>query len=247
MTWIHSHLTGRSQAVMDVDGVLSDWLFTTSGVPQGSVLGPLLFSLFIVDIRDRLRYATGSVFADDTQIYLSVPFSRLTEGLAQIAYDENVISEYAAANGLSLNLSESKILILGSNTYVNRIKLSDLPSVSVSGVSLPYVTEERSLGVVLQNDLSWRKHVSLISRKVHGTLHALKFHKNALSIEVKIKLVTALILPHLDYCCLVYHGLSDELNTRLQRLVNCSIRFIYDLRRDVHITPYRLRLGWLSV
>ena len=159
----------------------------------------------------------------------------------------NVTSEYAAANGLSLNLSKSKILILGSNTYVNRIKLSDLPSVSVSGISLPHVTEERSLGVVLQNNLSWRKHVSLISRKVHGTLHALKLNKNALSIEVRIKLVTALILPHLDYCCLVYHGLSDELNIRLQRLVNCSIRFIYYLRRDVHIEPYRLRLGWLSV
>ena len=174
---------------------------------------------------------------------LSVPVSRLTEGLAQIAYDVNVISEYAAVNGLSLNLSKSKILILGSNTYVKRIKLSDLPSVSVGGISLPYVTEERSLGVVLQNNLSWRKHVSLISPKVHGTLHALKFHKNALSIEVKIKLDTARILPHLDYCCLVYHGLSEELNIRLQRLVNYSIRFIYDLRGDVHITPYRLRLG----
>ena len=168
-----------------------------------------------------MRYATGCVFADDTQIYLSVLFSRLTEGLAQIAYDFNVISEYAAANRLSLNLSNSKILILGSNTYVNRIKLSDLLSVSVSGISLPYVTEKRSLGVVLQNNLSWRKHVSLISRKVHGTLHALKFHKNALSIEVKIELVTALISPHLDYSCLVYHGLSDELNIRLQQLVNC--------------------------
>ena len=89
--------------------------------------------------------------------------------------------------------------------------------------------------------------MSLISRKIRGTLHAVKFHKNALSIEVKIKLVTALILPHLDYCCLVYHGLADELSIRLQRLVNCGIRFIYDLRRDVHITSYRQRLGWLSV
>ena len=83
----------------------------------------------------------------------------------------------------------------------------------------------------------------LISRKIH----ALQFHKNALSVEVKIKLVTGLIVPHLDYCCVVYHGLSDELNIRLQRLVNCGIRFIYDLRRDIHITPYRQRLSWLSV
>ena len=154
-----------------------DWLFTTAGVRQ-SVLGPLLFSLFIVDIRDRLRYATGMVFADDT-LYLGVPFSRLTEGLAQITHDVNVVSEYAAANGLRLNIGKSKILILGSNAYVSWIKLSDLPPVSVGGINLPYVTIERSLRVGLQKDLSWRKHVSLISSMVHGTLHALKYHKNA--------------------------------------------------------------------
>ena len=73
------------------------------------------------------------VFADNTQIYLSVPFSKLTEGLAQIAHDVNVISEYAALNGR--NIRKSKILILGSNTYsyVSRDNLGDLPLVSIEG------------------------------------------------------------------------------------------------------------------
>lgn len=56
-----------------------------------------------------------------------------------------------------------------------------------------------------------------------------------------------LILPHSDYFCLIYHGLSSVLNVKLQRLINCSIRFIYNLKRDDHITPYRRRLGWLTV
>ena len=89
--------------------------------------------------------------------------------------------------------------------------------------------------------------MSLISLKVHGTLHVLKYHKNALSIEVATKLVAAFMLQHLDYCCLIYNRLSDELHTRLQRLVNCGIPFFYELRRNVYITPYRPRLGWLSV
>lgn len=60
-------------------------------------------------------------------------------------------------------------------------------------------------------------------------------------------LVRALIFPHIDYCCLVYHDATDYLNLKLQRLVNSGIRFIFNLRRDVHITPYRLQLKWLSV
>ena len=72
--------------------------------------------------------------------------------------------------------------------------------------------------------------------------HPLKYHKNAVFIEVKIKLITALILPHFDDCRLVYHGLSDELNIRLQRSVNCGIGFIYDPRHDEYILPYRRHL-----
>ena len=59
--------------------------------------------------------------------------------------------------------------------------------------------------------------------------------------------MTSLIFPILDYCCLVYNDLSDKLNTKLQQLINCGIRFIFDLRRDVHISPYRRSLGWLTV
>ena len=59
--------------------------------------------------------------------------------------------------------------------------------------------------------------------------------------------MTSLIFPILDYCCLVYNDLSVELNTKLQQLINCHIRFIFDLRQDVQISPYRRSLGWLTV
>lgn len=99
----------------------------------------------------------------------------------------------------------------------------------------------------MSSDLSWRRHISVVSQRVHFALNKLKFNKNSLSTALRIKLVTALVLPHIDYCCLVYRGLSCELNTKLQRLVNCSIRFIFNLKWDDHVTPYRRRLGWLSV
>lgn len=82
---------------------------------------------------------------------------------------------------------------------------------------------------------------------MYATLHSLKYRSEILSTQIKILLVRALIFPHIDYCCLVYHDATDYLNLKLQRLVNCGVRFIFNLRRDVHITPHRLQLKWLSV
>ena len=131
-------------------------------------------------------------------------------------------------------------------SLVSRFDISTLPRISVDGTALPYVSEVRNLGIVMSSNLSWRSHVLFISRRVHFSLHRLKYHRNVLSRELRSTLVSTLIFPILNYCCLVYNDPSDELNTKLQQLINCSIRFIFDLRRDVHISPYR-SLGWLTV
>ena len=113
------------------------------------MLGPLLLLLFIADIRVHLKFAEGMIFAYDTQIYL---FAQLNEGLSKIAHDVSVISDYATKNGLNLNVGKSKILILGSIAYVNGINYYDLPCISVNGINLPYVSEERNLGVWMMSN-----------------------------------------------------------------------------------------------
>ena len=135
----------------------------------------------------------------------------------------------------------------GSKAFVSQIDISTLPCISVDATALPFVNEVRNLGAVMSSNLSWRSHVVSISRRVHFSLHRLKYRRNVLSRELRSTLVTFLIFHILDYCCLVYNNLSNELNTKLQQLINCGIRFIFDLRRDVHISPYRRSLGWLTV
>ena len=247
LTWVHSYLTDRTQAVVDEGGGCSGWLATSSGVPQGSVLGPLLFTLFIHDICSSLKYSQHMIFADDTQIYLSCLPSELDRGIDLMAHDVGVIARFAADNGLKLNLTKSKAIILGSRAFVSRIDLTVLPRISTGGIALPFVSEARNLGVVMSSNLSWRSHVLSISKKVHFSLHRLKYHRNILSREFRTTLVTSLIFPILDYCCLVYNDFTEELNTKLQQLINCGIRFIFDLRRDVHISPFRRSLGRLTV
>ena len=127
-------------------------------------------------------------------------------------------------------------------SFVGMVFLSCLAFLPV----VPIVSEVRNLGGVMSSNLSWRSYVLSISRRVHFSLHWLKYHRNILLRELRSTLVTSLIFPILYYCCLVYNDLTDELNTKPQQLINYGIRLIIDLRRDVHISPFRRSLGWLT-
>lgn len=247
LKWIHSYLSERTQAVIDECGNVSPWLSTNLGVPQDSVLGPLLFSLFINDISDSIKFSSHMTFADDVQIYRSCAPNDLQHSLACINQDVNSIYEYSLANELSLSLPKSKVLILGSNARIRELDLRNLPAILVGGVPLPYVSEHRNLGLVIPSSLSWKRHVACISRDVHGLLHKLKYHRNSLPTDVRAKLISTLIFPRLDYCSIVFCNLPSTLDCKLQRLVNSCIRFVFDLRRDSHVTAFRHQLGWLSV
>lgn len=111
---------------------------------------------------------------------------------------------------------------------------------------LPYFTEARNLAVIFDANLSWSSHFPFISQRVHYKLHKLKFHRQSLSQLQHVNLST-LTFSDIDYFCVVCSDLTGELGSRLRKLLNCDIRFIFDSRSDVHITPYRHRLEWLSV
>ena len=150
VTWLYSYLTGRSQAVIDKAGNCSEWLPTSLGVPQGSVLGPLLFSLFINDIGNVLSFSSHMLFADDLQIYLSCSPMNVLRGLELISKDANAIFEYANNNGLKINLTKSNAIILASQPHTRNIDTSLLPPIIVDSTPLSFVSEVRNLGVILR-------------------------------------------------------------------------------------------------
>ena len=103
-----------------------------------------------------------------------------------------------------VNIGKSKVLVLGSRAFVNRINLITLPSIRVGDITLPFVDEVRNLGVIMTANRSWRSHVMPISRRVRFSLHKLKFHTNVLSRELRTTLVVPFISPLIDHCCLVF-------------------------------------------
>lgn len=247
LRWLCSYLVGRKQAVRDGQENISDWLQVENGVPQGSVLGPLLFSIYVSDLRKRIRYCNHSIFADDTVFYLHCAPAELETGIRQV--NEDVASFYAWAleKGLLLNADKTKVMVIGTTRHINTINLISLAPVTVHGQPLQYSTNTKCLGITLTNKLQWHEHTDSTVRKIFGTLHQLRINRRNIPKELRVLLITTLVFPHIDYCCLIYLDLTGELNLLLERALNACVRFIFDLRRDEHITPYYKQLGWLKI
>jgi len=247
--WVHSFLTGRSHSTVGLDGETSEPDFTTSGVPQGSSLGPILFIIVINTLFSRLRFCrdTTIIFADDTQFYLSTPISRLGVTIQQINMDIAELLRWSHNCGLTLNTRKTKAIILRSSQNLSNIKSLTIPQITVGTDVITYSDEVKDLGVIITSDLTWNRHVNTISSKVHHVLHNLKFRCSFLPPSVKLSLVNSLVIPHLDYATLVIADLSAYLNTKLQRLQNNALRFTYHSRRDERLAPYRMKANWLTI
>ena len=102
-----------------------------------------------------------------------------------------------------------------------------------------------SLGVVLDSTLNWEPQVNHITKKVNRALFGLKFITSCTTQGLRKRLVESLVVPHLDYCSVASLDASTSLRARLQRLSNVCVRYIFGVRRDTHITPYRRQLEWL--
>ena len=198
------------------------------GVPQGSVLGPLLLCLYSNDVKHLLNIAGvyRLSYADDLQIYIQVPFDCLQEGLDALTAAAERVSAWAETNGLRLNASKTKAIIFGSKHAVKQVKALNLPGISMGGEVIPFSDEVLSLGVVLQNTLSWKSQIANITRKVNKALFGLRFIRACTTQTLQKTLVEALIVPHLDYCSAVYLDLPFCLKIQLQRLANSAIYFL---------------------
>ncbi|KMQ83966.1 rna-directed dna polymerase from mobile element jockey-like protein, partial [Lasius niger] len=210
LRWVHSYLTGRTQAVKDdSNGTLSSPLPVVAGVPQGSVLGPLLFTMYLTDFGRVLRHCKYNFYADDLQIYIHCEPRDIHVAIRNINDDIEAIKNWTIANRLLLNPEKTQAIIMGTSRFINSTDLSTIPAVRVNGTSLQYSTSVRYLGVTILNTMSWEMQVTKISNKVNSVLYQLKLSKHLLPEALKVRLVIALVFPHIDYCCAAYTDLVE--------------------------------------
>ncbi|KAJ2941417.1 hypothetical protein O0L34_g3626 [Tuta absoluta] len=243
--WFCSYLTGRRQCVR-VDDQTSSFCDIASGVPQGGVLSPLLFSLFINFITP-LLHCQYHLYADDLQIYTQCSVEDIASGIDRINIDLCTILDWSRSHGLAVNPSKSQVIILGGSKQLARFNTNSLPPVVFDNAVLAYCRVVKNLGILFDSSLSWSQQVSEVSRKIFAAAGSLKRWKNLLPVKTKIQLAQTLLLPILDYADTCYLDLNEDLLDKLQRMQNLCIRFIFGLRKFDHISAFRAQLGWLPI
>lgn len=246
LSWMGSYLSDRRQCV-GVNEATSEWQPVTCGVPQGSILGPLLFSLYVNDISTQLKHCKFHMYADDLQIYKHFKTQDIEEAVRNMNFDISQIVLWSKRHGLKLNPTKTKPIIISHSRLRNTINTNNIQPITVDGMALPYYEKVKNLGITLNTTLTWTDAVVEICNKVFAGIHSLKRLQRFLPEHIKLTLVKSLIFPHYNYCNSVYNDLTVALSDKLQKSQNYCVRFVYDLRWDDRITTYYVRSKTLKL
>ena len=244
--WFRSYLEGRFQCVRLRDGAVSGWMELRAGVPQGGILSPLLFSIFIGPITRNIS-CNYHLYADDLQIYTHFRMENISDAVHNTSQCLQQISDWATSHGLILNPSKSQTMFVGIHYYITKLKPLNIPVTIMNSICIPYSTVVRDLGLMVDQRLSWQQHVNGVRRRFFCTFHSLKRFQKFLPTKVRIVLVQALLLSHIDYADAAYVDLDQDLLDKLERLQNIGIRYIFNLKKYDHITEHRNGLRWLTM
>lgn len=241
LDWFQSYLCGRRQRVKIDQHKISDFELIKRGVPQGSILGPILFSIFTCDLPYVLKHASVHLYADDIQIYKSCSVRDIERTITLLNTDLDSVSKWCKRNGLKLNATKTVAMCIGTQHRRSLVCNSNL---SMDGIHIRWTECTKNLGVIIDSRLSFDKHVDHIYKTTFFKLKSLYHLKDKLSQETKLKLVKTLIYPHVDYCCMAYYYFSYAYSKqKIQRIQNACMRFVCNIPYRHHVTPYLVMLN----
>ena len=220
---ITSYLQDRQQFVV-INGYHSNVISCPSGVPQGSVLGPILFGIFINDCIKLVKYSRCLLYADDMKIFKEVNGNSRDFDIHQLQLDINAIYNWSQDMNLPLNLEKSKYMIFNS-CQSSTSKQDSISLYKIGSSILGSVSIHKDLGITFENNLSFDTHVKNIILTANHTNACLRKCFNFTSNNIRILLFNSFIRPHFDYGSIIWVA-KNSMNNRIEKVLKSYTRHL---------------------
>ena len=216
--WICSYLNNRSQFV-SYDGINSDKQIIKCGVPQGSILGPLLFLVYINDLASVSNQLFMYMFADDTNVFAVDNNIQTLE--TTLNHELSLLCNWLKANKLSLNVNKTHYMIFSPT----RKKIHVSINLTIDNNAIEKVKQTKFLGVILDDELTWKPHINYVKGKLYKSIGIIHKAKQYLTMDALKSIYYAFIYPYLIYCILVWGGTNittlDPIIKAQKRAIRC--------------------------
>ena len=244
LKWFKSYLTNRCQSVR-INSTLSNTREVTNGVPQGSTLGPLLFSIYINDLSSAPQHCSADCYVDDTKLYTCFSVRDYDLAIDLMNDDLTRIQNWCFQNLLLLNPDKTKLMVFGTRQMLTRLPnefcLSLLENDLIPGDSV------KDLGLTFDCNLSFNDHIVKVTALCMSILGQINRVKHALNSELLTIVINALVFSKLFYCSSVWSSISGKNIKKLQYIQNFAARIISGHRKYDHVTPILRELQWIPV
>ncbi len=243
--WFKNYLNERTQSVR-VNNTISSKLIVNYGVPQGSILGPILFNIFVNDMAIEIDDCTLVQYADDTQFLHSNTINELDNLVKNTEETLRKARQYFLKNGLMMNASKTQCIFIGTRQILSKIP-NDI-QIQLHDSTIQPSTHVKNLGVYIDRYMSFDIHTEEITKKVMGTLMYLNRIKDLFDKGTRKIVVQSLVLSILNYCNIIWGTTNNTLLANIQKLQNFAAKIVDGRAKKYdHVTPIIKELGWLTI
>ena len=242
--WFRSYLSDRTQLVR-IDSVLSDPLPITHGVPQGAILPPLLFCIYINDLPGAPQFSQLESYVDDSKVLLSFPVNDVNNAKTKLEKDLRNVAFWCCKNDLLINPDKTKFMLIGTRQMMSKHSVDF--TVSFMGKSLTTVESAKDPGVYIDAHLTYDTHISHLVSSCLSKLVQINRTKHSFDRETLLLIITSLVFSKLLYCSTVWANTSAKNLQKLQLIQNFACKIITGGRKYDHVTPLLKELNWLPV
>jgi hypothetical protein len=244
LEWFRSYLANRNFCVV-IEDECSEKRALTTGVPQGSILGPILFMIYMIGLSYLLdEFGIGYHFyADDTQLYVVVDDVDSTNVLLERILES--VTNWMIQKRLKLNGNKTECMLIGTRSSVAKFPV--LPNVRVIDSTVDLSNKLKDLGFILDQELSLTSQINSTVKVANYALANISYIRKFIDLKTTVKLIHNLVLSKIDYCNSLYYGLPNYDLHRLQLIVNKAARLALFVPRWQHITPALIELHFLPV